>query len=662
MRIKFKGLALPGFGCMGSRRRVANSHEARAPRGRSFGISAVSRLLVASLWMWSAQVFAADIQWDDTKLFQHHSVNEPVEELLRQILHQNKLSGIFLEGVRGKDPVSQEFDNIPLQAAFNKVLQENGLTYTYDEAKQTVTVAVATEVQTKFRLITPEYMTLSEVEAAFERFSDAEPRLRDARPIFDPVTQSVLLRGEPNQVKELEALIKSLDNGEKRRAESRGKQLQEQLKTRQLRQQVEAGDYVVRMVPLRFATVGETKMKFQDEEISVPGIDETLYDLIGVRPTVTSKQSVLTPTTDDSDTANDTAPLRISVDARTNSVIVRGTPKLVEEVEAVIRKLDRPVPLVDLEVLIMQADAGVGRSLGVQWAAANKDSRGRNVFGLSTGSVSGSAVGSLADNALNAGTQTSEIVSSSGASAVTNTQQAVDPITLLGLGTAANLTASFIYNGPRTFIQAQINALSNDDKAELISSPHVVTLNNRSANISSTDNVHVRVSTGNGEEGSIKTIKAGLELEITPSVIEDPNNGGASLLRMNINAKRSSFTSSLATQEKEIRTEVMLRNNSTFMLGGLFESRRLEGENGVPGLMDIPLLGALFRNRESVDQRAETIFFITPNILDEDQILDQHIAVRDYMHDQRRRLRSDERDLRTKSGLLPLTAELREDE
>lgn len=623
--------------------------------------AAFARLLFVAALAWGAPILAADIQWDDTKLLQHRSVNEPVEELLRQILSQNGLNGIFLEGVRAKEPISQEFDDVPLQAAFNKVLQENGLTYTYDEARQTVTVAVATEVQTKFRLITPEYMTLAEVEAAFERFSEAEPRLRDARPVFDPVTQSVLLRGEPDHVKELEVLIKALDDGEKRRAEARGKQLKDQLDTQKLRQQVEAGEFVVRMVPLRFAAVGETKLTFGDEQVSVPGMDETLYDLIGVRPTVVRDGEGLTPQADASGTDGSLEPLRISIDPRTNSVIVRGAPRRVDEVVQLVRQLDRPVPMVDLEVLIMQADAGVGRSLGVQWAVAEKNASGRNIFGLSTGAASGSVVGTLADNALNAGSTVNTVVGSGG-NTVVNTQQSVDPITLLGLNSVANLTASFIYNGPRSFIQAQINALSSDNKAELISSPHVVTMNNVAARIESSDKLHVRIATNEGGEGDIKEIDAGLKLHITPTVIEDIDGGGDALVRMNVNAESSAFTSALATQEKQIQTQVMLRDGATFMLGGLFESRRLESENGVPGLMDIPVLGALFRNRESVDSRAETIFFITPSIIAQERIVDQHIAVRDYMHDQRRRLRADERDLRSKSGLLPLTAELREDE
>ncbi|MCB1733647.1 MAG: hypothetical protein H6981_01505 [Gammaproteobacteria bacterium] len=619
-----------------------------------------SGLLFACAAVWSVHVAAADIRWDDTKLFQHHSVNEPVEELLRQILQQNGLSGIFLQGVRVKEPVSQEFDNIPLQAAFNKVLQENGLTYTYDEDKQTVTVAVATEVRTRFRLISPQYMSLADVENAFTRFSEQEPRLKAALPVFDYATQSVLLRGEPDQVNEVETLIQALDDGEKRRLESRKTQLQDRLTTRQLNKQVASTNLVMRVFPLRFSNVGESEVMFQGEKVSVPGIDEALLNLLDERPSVLGKEETLSTTSTEA-TNDGVGTLRISVDVRSNSVIARGTEEQVEEVASLLEQLDKPVPLIDLEVMIVQADAGVSRSLGVQWAVAEKDRTGRKIGALSTGPSAGVAVQSLADNALNAGTTTDTVVGSGG-NTVTNTQQAVDPISLLPLNAVANLTASFIYNGPRTFIQAQLNALSSDNKAELISAPHVVALNNSSARITSTEKVHIPLQGGLNNQGSVEDVDAGLSLTITPSVVDLPDADKQPLVRMTINAQRSSFTQALRTQEKEIQTQVMLQDGATFMLGGLFESSRLEGEDGVPGLMDIPVIGALFRNRESLDQRAETIFFITPKIIEQERIMDQNIGVRDYIHAQRRRLRADERDLRGNSGLLPLSAELREDE
>ena len=136
----------------------------------------------------------------------------------------------------------------------------------------------------------------------------------------------------------------------------------------------------------------------------------------------------------------DSAPLRISVDRRTNSVVVRGTPTAVDEVERIIKELGQPVPLIELEVMIVQADAGIGRTLGVQWAGAETDRAGDKTFGLGTGTNAGAAVKSLADNALNANSTTQTIVGSGGAT-VTNTQLAVDAVTLMPIddlrGTAA---------------------------------------------------------------------------------------------------------------------------------------------------------------------------------------------------------------------------------
>ncbi len=615
-------------------------------------------LFAALITVCATVVSAADIPWLDDSVFEHRSVDEPLEEVLRKILNQNQLRGIFLQGVKAKDPISVAFDRVPLQAAFNQIVQENGLTYTYNEDKATVTVALVTEVETKFRLLTPRYMDLSSIESAIKRFEKFEPSLRESRPIFDHETGTILVRGNSDQVQELTALINTLDKGEKERNEFEQARLKERLKTQKIRRALNAADVVTRVIALQFANVGETKMSFQGQEVSIPGINETLFALLGLKDPDNAAKTVK----QDEDSAFQSgAPLRLSVDKRTNAVIVRGTPRDVAEVEAIIERLDQPVPMIDMEVMIVQADAGLSENLGVQWSIAQKDANNKKVFGFSTGPVAGQTVQTLADNQLNANSTTSAITGSGGAT-VTNTQLSVDPITLLPLNTLSNAVASFIYNGPRSFVQAQINAASENDKAQIISSPHVVTLNNVPAKITSTDKIHVKIATRVGGEGDIKEIDAGLTLDITPSVISGGKRSIDKLVRLSISAKNSNFTSSLTTQEKELQTQVMLRDGSTFMLGGLFESRRRESEDGVPGLMDLPVIGALFRNRQSLDSRAETIFFITPKIIVQENILNQNIAVRDYMHKQRRRLEKDRYGLQTESHLIPNVWHLEEDE
>ncbi|MGB0714206.1 MAG: secretin N-terminal domain-containing protein, partial [Gammaproteobacteria bacterium] len=371
-------------------------------------------------------------------------------------------------------------------------------------------------------------------------------------------------------------------------------------------------------------------------------------------------------------------PGRIAVDERTNSVIVRGTPQVVADVEAIVKRLDRQVPLVDIEVMIVQADAGLSRSLGVQWAYGRGFSaNGRKNFGVSTGPTAGQTVLDLSQEASQTAASRTSTTVGSGGSTTTNTTSSVDPITLLPLATFDSIVGSFIYNGSRAFIQAQINALAEQDKAEIISSPHVVTLNNVPAKITSTDKLHVPLQGKEGGEAEIEQIDAGLSLDITPSVFEDDLAGAEQLIRMNINARNSSFTSQFQTTEKEIQTQVILRNGGTFVLGGLFETRRAEGEDGVPGLKDIPLLGALFRSRSSVDSRAESVFFITPTVVNQEDLIAADVGNRkffrenrarlgksaqDFMLRQNNRLSRDTEDLHRESYLIDLTAGLEEDE
>jgi type II secretory pathway component GspD/PulD (secretin) len=206
---------------------------------------------------------------------------------------------------------------------------------------------------------------------------------------------------------------------------------------------------------------------------------------------------------------------------------------------------------------------------------------------------------------------------------------------------------SYIYQGTRGALAAQLNALKQQNKSQVLAAPHVVTLNNIQAKITSKRRVSVPITTGDGTRSDIKTVDAGLEMQITPSLIHDDDPGAKQMVRLNINAKNSSFTAALQTDEKEVQSNVIVPDGSTFILGGLFQDNHLEGESGVLGLMDIPVIGGLFRSKNMDVNRSETIFFITPKLVDHKTLTAYDVGARDYMYYQKASLEQDRKSLQS---------------
>ncbi|CAK0755749.1 putative Secretin_N domain-containing protein [Gammaproteobacteria bacterium] len=678
--------------------------------------------------------WAADIPWR-SEPFERSVVDEDLQDVLSRLLRQNdsKMVVIFKPGISGKVTTDFRAMNIPLQGAFNKLMEENSLSYSYDPASNNLTVFPT--LTSKRDLISLRYMSPGEVKAALGRFGMLSDRV-SVTP--DVTTNSLLVYGTTQAVSEVANTVAKLEAGAAERQkneENTGKirendaklresdaKLREQtvlMRERELRvkcaeeQAAAQMSRQVEVIPVRYASVGSTTLTFQGEKVSVPGMDETLRALMDEpanksparKGGETEQERINDRMADrmvDRMTASSTVaqssssvscgsikPI-LSTDLRTNSVIVQAPPDVIADVKKMVQALDKPMPLIDLEVMIVQAEAGTSRNLGVQWGAAASDRNG-NAGGISTGAGAGALAAGAAGNIASfygtpmsngstsilntTGTTLSSSQTASGPgysnsaayiaqmnsvtgnisgyqqTTANSTTPITDPITLLPLaGGPGSGLLSYVFQGTRGALAAQLNALKQQNKSQVLASPHVVTLNNILAKITSKRKVSIPITTGDGTRSDIKTVDAGLEMHITPSLIREDAPGVKQMVRLNIDAKNSSFTAALQTDEKEVQSNVIVPDGSTFILGGLFQDNHLEGDSGVLGLMDIPVIGGLFRSKNADMNRSETIFFITPKLVDHKTLTAYDVGTRDYMYHQKASLEQDRRSLQAHPG------------
>lgn len=624
------------------------------------GVSAL--WLAVALTCVSLPARAAELVWKE-ETFTKTTFEEDVKVILREVLQRNGQEVYFRPGVEGE--VTFDFSRMPLQAAFNKLIEEQALRYTYNEPTNTVTIEQSRSVTLVDEIFTPKYSALTDILAALKRFGlmDGEVRIKP-----DHGTNALFLQGGQARVADLKRIAGQIDEAYKNRREKDRQDLVDRLK----QADADADKAIeVKVIPLRFANVGPSKTSFQGEQLTLPGIIDSLRAFVGsleVRDTETGKSSSAAK---DELSSKPWDKPTVSIDQRTNSVIVQGTAHQIERIANVVAKLDKPVPLVEIEVMIVDGLAAVTRQLGVDWGY--NIAVGPNAPGLQPAAsvISGDTVNSLAltpktnqgasstVTSLETGTQTT---STAAVAASTVKSGVVQVAVQNGLG------AGFIYQGTRALLDAKLDAMARDDKLQTIASPRVVTLNNLSAKITNSNNINFVVTTGDGTKSDIQTVSSGMSLDITPSVIRDYSQdslagGKGYLVRLEINAKNSTpgeaGASSVTTNDQEVQTNVIIPDGKTFIMGGLFNTTRVEGETGVPYLKEIPILGGLFRTNTSQDQKRETVFFITPKVYEStvhSSFLPVGYEEKGYMERQKGLLDGEKESLRTRSRLLTLPA------
>lgn len=258
----------------------------------------------------------------------------------------------------------------------------------------------------------------------------------------------------------------------------------------------------------------------------------------------------------------------VSLDERTNTLLIKDTAAVIDSVKEMLEVLDVPVRQVVIEARMVTVSEAVGEQLGVQWSSSSSSS----------------------DDGLN-----------------------ID----LGFNADGNHVGFQVANIDGDLLDLELAAIESESKGQVIASPRITTADQQTAYIESGTEIPYEESSSSGAT-TISFQKAVLSLEVTPQITPD----NKIILDLTITqdsvgeiVTSSDGTESVAIDTQEISTQVLADNGETIVLGGIYQQTVTSSETKVPLLGDIPFLGALFRQTKDSSSKDEVLIFVTPRIV-----------------------------------------------
>jgi len=288
----------------------------------------------------------------------------------------------------------------------------------------------------------------------------------------------------------------------------------------------------------------------------------------------------------------------VAVDPRTNQIFVQDTTARLEDVRRLLQRIDIPVPQVLIEARIVEADDRFSRNLGVRFG-----------FGRITSEV---AVGG--NNSLPSLPGAGGGTGGGGGVSVINSNSVNLPAAGIGGFNPGSFNLTLFNSSLTRLINLELTALEADGRGKIISSPRVVTADKIKAVIEQGTEIPYQQSTSSGAT-SVAFRKAVLKLEVTPQITPE----GAIFLDVKVNkdSRGTETSAGPAIDTKNVQTQVLVENGGTVVLGGIYEQQERTTVTKVPFLGDLPVLGNLFKNTATINDRTELIIFITPRVISE---------------------------------------------
>lgn len=281
------------------------------------------------------------------------------------------------------------------------------------------------------------------------------------------------------------------------------------------------------------------------------------------------------------------------IDPKTNTLIINDTQSVIDKIRDLVSKTDIPVKQVLIEARIVEANDNWSKSLGVKLNVARAGS------GFSLG---GSVADAITNHNIGNGSTTGTIPLNSGVN--------------LGLTGTYNSIGAVFSAGSRAAIGLELDAMETGDKGKILANPRIMTADRVEASIEQGTEIPYQEASSSGAT-SVSFKKANLSLKVTPQITPD----NRVLMEIQINKDTVSSTlivnSTPAIDTKVVKTQVMVENGGTVVIGGIYQQTLDNITNKVPLLGDIPFLGALFRNKVEKNNRTELLVFITPRVVED---------------------------------------------
>lgn len=287
----------------------------------------------------------------------------------------------------------------------------------------------------------------------------------------------------------------------------------------------------------------------------------------------------------------------ITIDERTNSMLIRELEENIAVIRGIIESLDIPVKQVQIEARIVTVTEGNLDELGVRWGVSSNN--GSFTVG---GSIEGNHPSQIAPYDDNGG------------------NSAIDDYLNVNLGATSPNASSIAFQvaklGSDTLLDLELSALQQESKAEIISSPRLITTNKKPAYIEQGTEIPYLESSSSGAT-SVAFKKAVLSLKVTPQITPD----NRLVLDLSVTQDRPGQVVKTGTGEavaidtQRIGTQVLVNNGETVVLGGIFQHSVSSTVDKVPLLGDLPVLGALFRRSYENVGKSELLIFVTPKVV-----------------------------------------------
>ncbi len=290
---------------------------------------------------------------------------------------------------------------------------------------------------------------------------------------------------------------------------------------------------------------------------------------------------------------------QVTIDERTNTLIIRDTDENLSSIRSLVNRLDVPVRQVLIESRIVIANDDFSRDLGVRFGASGRDTSAGVNRDDGTGVVGG-------------GTAGGGLVG--GGTGFTGADGQEGMLVDLPVDNAAGSVGLAVGRIGDRLLQLELSAMETEGRGEVVSSPRVITSNQKTASIRQGVEIPYQEATASGAT-NVSFQEALLALDVTPQITPDDR------IIMDLEVSQDTvgevFAGVPSIDTQSVTTQVLVDNGETVVLGGIYERERRQQESRVPFFGSLPAVGWLFRNRSAVDENSELLIFVTPRILQE---------------------------------------------